>query len=94
MNTTVYSNGPSCGGCIATGRSMERHGVPHAYVLLTKGDTIPAPIQALIEDGEPIQAPFVVTTDDDGQIIREHSWSTYRPDKIKALAGAMEKLAA
>lgn len=80
MSITVYTK-PNCVQCDATKRAMDKQGLDYDIVDLTQD------IFALdrIKDLGFAQAPVVFAGED--------SWSGFRPDKIKALASAVEAVA-
>ncbi len=75
MDITVYSK-PLCVQCDATKRALNKAGLAYTVVDVTED----AEALATIKGMGYLQAPVVITGDD--------HWSGFRPDKIKALAGA------
>lgn len=75
MDITVYSK-PLCVQCDATKRALNKAGVAYDVVDITED----AEALATIKGMGYLQAPVVITSED--------HWSGFRPDKIKALAGA------
>ncbi len=73
MSVTVYSK-PACVQCTATIREMNRKGVSHDVVDLTKDDAA----FSRVKDMGYMQAPVVIAGAD--------HWSGFRPDKIGALS--------
>ena len=80
MAITIYSK-PNCVQCTATYRAMDKAGLSYETV------DISLDAQALeqVKSLGYAQAPVVVAGED--------HWSGFRPDKIKALAVAVETLA-
>ncbi|WP_157975569.1 glutaredoxin-like protein NrdH [Brachybacterium sp. YJGR34] len=75
MDITVYSK-PLCVQCDATKRALTKAGVAYDVVDVTED----ADALARIKSMGYAQAPVVITEQD--------HWSGFRPDKIKAIAGA------
>ncbi|MBB5830504.1 glutaredoxin-like protein NrdH [Brachybacterium aquaticum] len=75
MDITVYSK-PLCVQCDATKRALNKAGVAYDVVDITEDADALAKVKSLGY----VQAPVVITGED--------HWSGFRPDKIKALAGA------
>lgn len=75
MDITVYSK-PLCVQCDATKRALNKAGVAYDVVDITEDADALARVKALGY----VQAPVVITSED--------HWSGFRPDKIKAIAGA------
>ncbi|WP_314216613.1 glutaredoxin-like protein NrdH [Pseudarthrobacter equi] len=73
MMVTVYTR-PGCVQCDATERALDKKGIGHLTVDVTKDPEVLERIKALGY----MQAPVVVT--DQGH------WSGFRPDKIEELA--------
>lgn len=73
---TVYTSGPSCGGCTATKAHFRRKGIPYTEVPLDDDNR-----EAAIYLGH-TTAPVVVAETPEGP----QEWSGYRPDRIDALA--------
>jgi len=71
----VYSK-PLCVQCDATKRALNKAGVAYDVVDITEDAEALATVKSLGY----VQAPVVITSED--------HWSGFRPDKIKALAGA------
>lgn len=74
---TVYSK-PGCVQCDATYRALDNAGVKYSSVDISTDEIARQWVMSLGH----MQAPVVVA--DDG-----HSWSGYRPDKIKAYAASV-----
>jgi glutaredoxin-like protein NrdH len=76
MTITVYTK-PACVQCTATYKALDKQGITY--------DTVDISLDAEARDYVMalgyLQAPVVVTEN-------EH-WSGFRPDRIKALAGAV-----
>lgn len=75
MDITVYSK-PLCVQCDATKRALNKAGIAYDVVDITED----AEALARIKSMGYVQAPVVITGQD--------HWSGFRPDKIKAIAGA------
>ena len=75
MDITVYSK-PFCVQCDATKRALNKAGIAYDEVDVTEDPEALATVKSLGY----VQAPVVVTAED--------HWSGFRPDKVKALAGA------
>ena len=73
MTITVYTK-PGCVQCDATERALDKKGIGHLTVDITKDPEALERIKALGY----MQAPVVVTDHD--------HWSGFRPDKIEELA--------
>jgi glutaredoxin-like protein NrdH len=73
MTITVYTK-PGCVQCDATERALDKKGIAHRTVDVTKNPESLERIKALGY----MQAPVVVTDHD--------HWSGFRPDKIEELA--------
>lgn len=71
----MYSK-PLCVQCDATKRALNKAGVAYDVVDITEDADALAKVKSLGY----VQAPVVITSQD--------HWSGFRPDKIKALAGA------
>mgnify|MGYP002651284419 FL=1 len=80
MAITVYSK-PNCVQCNATYRALDKAGVSYETVDVTADAEALAQVKSLGY----AQAPVVVAGED--------HWSGFRPDKIKALALAVESVA-
>ncbi|CAM3087886.1 glutaredoxin-like protein NrdH [Actinomyces slackii] len=80
MSITVFSK-PNCVQCTATYRAMDKAGLPYETVDISVDAQALEQVKALGY----AQAPVVMAGG-------EH-WSGFRPDKIKALASAVEVLA-
>lgn len=80
MAITVYSK-PSCVQCSATYRALDKAGLPYRTVDIS----LDAEALEQVKSLGYTQAPVVVAGED--------HWSGFRPDKIKALALAVEALA-
>lgn len=81
MSITVYSK-PACVQCVATYKALDKQGIDYQKVDITLDPEARDYVMALGY----LQAPVVVAGS-------EH-WSGFRPDRIKALAGAAESGAA
>jgi glutaredoxin-like protein NrdH len=75
MSITVYTK-PACVQCNATYKALDKQGIEYNVVDITEAPEARDYVMALGY----LQAPVVVAGD-------EH-WSGFRPDRIKALAGA------
>ena len=75
MSITVYTK-PACVQCTATYKALDKEGVAYQKVDITLDSQARDYVMALGY----LQAPVVVTGND--------HWSGFRPDRIKALAGA------
>ncbi len=75
MSITVYSK-PACVQCTATQKALDKHGLSYERVDITLDTEARDYVMALGY----LQAPVVVAGND--------HWSGFRPDRIKALAGA------
>jgi glutaredoxin-like protein NrdH len=75
MSITVYSK-PACVQCTATHKALDKQGIAYEKVDITLDPDARDYVMALGY----LQAPVVVAGDD--------HWSGFRPDRIKALAGA------
>lgn len=75
MSVTVYSK-PACVQCSATHRALEKAGIAYEKVDISLNAEARDYVMALGH----LQAPVVVVGND--------HWSGFRPDRIKALAGA------
>lgn len=80
MSITVFSK-PNCVQCTATYRAMDKAGLPYETVDISVDAQALEQVKALGY----AQAPVVMAGG-------EH-WSGFRPDKIKALASAVEVVA-
>lgn len=90
MGTVTVFTKPSCVQCTATYRALKKDGIPHQSVDLTVDETALDQMKALGFQ----QAPVVVHTDADGNVV--DSWSGFNPTKIeelKVLAAADRELA-
>ena len=76
MSVTVYTK-PACVQCSATFKALDKQGIAYEKVDITLDSESRDYVMALGY----LQAPVVVTEN-------EH-WSGFRPDRIKALAGAV-----
>ncbi len=76
MSITVYSK-PACVQCTATQKALDKQGLTYEEVDITLDPEARDYVMALGY----LQAPVVVADDD--------HWSGFRPDRIKALAGAV-----
>lgn len=76
MSITVYSK-PACVQCTATQKALDKHGLSYERVDITLDTEARDYVMALGY----LQAPVVVAGND--------HWSGFRPDRIKALAGAV-----
>lgn len=77
--TTVYST-PNCQQCRLTYRALDAAGITYRIVDLSLPENSAA-VQYVTEELRYIQAPIVVSGDDD-----ENHWSGFRPDKISQLS--------
>ena len=75
MSITVYTK-PACVQCTATYKALDKQGIDYETVDITLDSEARDYVMALGY----LQAPVVVTGD--------AHWSGFRPDRIKALAGA------
>ena len=75
MTVTVYSK-PACVQCNATYRALDKKGIAYETVDMSQDAEALERVRSLGY----MQAPVVITSED--------HWSGFRPDKIKALAGA------
>jgi glutaredoxin-like protein NrdH len=75
MTITVYTK-PACVQCTATYKALDKQGITYDTVDISLNSEARDYVMALGY----LQAPVVVTEN-------EH-WSGFRPDRIKALAGA------
>ena len=75
MDVTLYSK-PFCVQCDATKRALNKAGIAYDVVDITED----AEALAMVKSLGYVQAPVVITSED--------HWSGFRPDKVKALAGA------
>ncbi|WAJ46737.1 glutaredoxin-like protein NrdH [Mycobacterium sp. Aquia_216] len=75
MTITVYTK-PACVQCTATYKALDKQGITYDTVDISLNTEARDYVMALGY----LQAPVVVTEN-------EH-WSGFRPDRIKALAGA------
>lgn len=75
MSITVYSK-PACVQCTATQKALDKQGLSYERVDITLDTEARDYVMALGY----LQAPVVVAGND--------HWSGFRPDRIKALAGA------
>jgi glutaredoxin-like protein NrdH len=75
MSITVYTK-PACVQCTATYKALDKQGITYDKVDITLDPEARDYVMALGY----LQAPVVVTESD--------HWSGFRPDRIKALAGA------
>lgn len=73
MSVTVYSK-PACVQCVATYKELEKRGVDHNVIDITKDQDAFAMVQGLGY----MQVPVVVAGDD--------HWGGFRPDKIGTLS--------
>lgn len=81
MNTiTVYTK-PACVQCHTTYKALDKQGLTYNVVDITEDPAARDYVMALGY----LQAPVVVAGDD--------HWSGFRPDRIKALAGAVSATA-
>ncbi|MFY2858652.1 MULTISPECIES: redoxin NrdH [unclassified Mycobacterium] len=76
MSITVYSK-PACVQCTATQKALDKQGLAYEKVDITLDPEARDYVMALGY----LQAPVVVAGND--------HWSGFRPDRIKALAGAV-----
>lgn len=76
MSITVYSK-PACVQCTATQKALDKQGLSYQRVDITLDTEARDYVMALGY----LQAPVVVAGND--------HWSGFRPDRIKALAGAV-----
>jgi glutaredoxin-like protein NrdH len=76
MTITVYTK-PACVQCTATYKALDKQGITYDTVDISLDTEARDYVMALGY----LQAPVVVTEN-------EH-WSGFRPDRIKALAGAV-----
>jgi glutaredoxin-like protein NrdH len=76
MSITVYSK-PACVQCTATQKALDKQGLTYEKVDITLDPEARDYVMALGY----LQAPVVVADND--------HWSGFRPDRIKALAGAV-----
>lgn len=76
MDITVYSK-PLCVQCDATKRALNKAGIAYDVVDVTEDAEALAHIKSLGY----VQAPVVISGAD--------HWSGFRPDKIKAITGAV-----
>ena len=76
MSITVYTK-PACVQCTATYKALDKQGITYDTVDISLNNEARDYVMALGY----LQAPVVVTES-------EH-WSGFRPDRIKALAGAV-----
>ncbi|BBZ48844.1 redoxin NrdH [Mycobacterium heidelbergense] len=76
MSITVYTK-PACVQCSATFKALDRQGLPYEKVDISLDPESRDYVMALGY----LQAPVVVAGND--------HWSGFRPDRIKALAGAV-----
>ena len=76
MSITVYTK-PACVQCTATYKALDKQGIAYDVVDITMDPQARDYVMALGY----LQAPVVVAG-------KEH-WSGFRPDRIKALAGAL-----
>jgi glutaredoxin-like protein NrdH len=76
MTVTVYTK-PACVQCNATYKALDNQGVSYEVVDITEVAEARDYVMALGY----LQAPVVVAGQD--------HWSGFRPDRIKALAGAL-----
>ena len=81
MTITVYTK-PACVQCNATYKALDKHGLSYEIVDITEAPDARDYVMAMGY----LQAPVVVAGG-------EH-WSGFRPDRIKALAGAASGAAA
>jgi glutaredoxin-like protein NrdH len=75
MSITVYTK-PACVQCTATYKALDKQGITYDTVDITLDPEARDYVMALGY----LQAPVVVAEND--------HWSGFRPDRIKALAGA------
>jgi glutaredoxin-like protein NrdH len=75
MSITVYTK-PACVQCTATYKALDKQGIAYQKVDITLDSEARDYVMALGY----LQAPVVVAEND--------HWSGFRPDRIKALAGA------
>ncbi|MCV7077176.1 redoxin NrdH [Mycobacterium szulgai] len=75
MSITVYSK-PACVQCTATYKALDKQGINYQKVDISLDTEARDYVMALGY----LQAPVVVADND--------HWSGFRPDRIKALAGA------
>lgn len=75
MDITLYSK-PLCVQCDATKRALDKAGIDYDVVDITEDEDALEMVKSLGY----VQAPVVITSED--------RWSGFRPDKVKALAGA------
>jgi glutaredoxin-like protein NrdH len=80
MSVTVYTK-PACVQCNATYKALDKLGIEYNVVDITLDPEARDYVMALGY----LQAPVVVAGD--------AHWSGFRPDKIKALAGAVSATA-
>lgn len=81
MSITVYSK-PSCVQCNATYRALDKIGAEYLVVDISEDSDARDYVMSLGH----LQAPVVVVDGD--------HWSGYRPDRLKALADAVDRGAA
>ena len=74
---TVYSK-PNCQQCVATYRKLKSMGLPFNSIDITEN----AGAAEFVKGLHYAQAPVVVVTEDDSDIVKEH-WSGFRPDLLK-----------
>lgn len=75
-NLTVFTK-PSCVQCNATYRALDKAGLSYSSIDLTVDETALDTMKSLGFQ----QAPVVMETDDDGNVI--DSWSGFNPIKIE-----------
>ncbi|WP_421841204.1 glutaredoxin-like protein NrdH [Mycobacterium sp.] len=75
MSITLYTK-PACVQCSATSKALEKQGITYRKVDISLDSEARDYVMALGY----LQAPVVVAEND--------HWSGFRPDRIKALAGA------
>ena len=73
---TVYTK-PACVQCNATYKALDKHGIAYDIVDISLDTEARDYVMALGY----LQAPVVITDED--------HWSGFRPDRIKALSGAV-----
>jgi glutaredoxin-like protein NrdH len=75
MSITVYTK-PACVQCNATYKALDKQGIAYQVIDITEDSDARDYVMAMGH----LQAPVVVAGND--------HWSGFRPDRIKALAGA------
>lgn len=77
---TVYTTGPACVKCTLTKKALDKAGVSYTEVNLTLPDNADLAERFRAEGRG--SAPVVVDE------LRDHTWSDFRPDEVKASAAA------